>query len=219
MKYIGTYLNDESIVTKDKLDNVKNSIPAKTSQLTNDSGYITEDDIPVKSVNGKTGVVQIDKSGIGLGNVDNVKQYSSTNPPPYPVTSVNGKTGAVTVDIDLPDGLVKYESLAPVEATTPIDANTLQGHNASYFATSSALATTNSNVSSNSSDISTLQSGLSTANTNIANKLNRSGGTMTGALVAQTNTSYTTRQVRNIIISTADPSGGSSGDIWIKYQA
>lgn len=37
------------------------------------------------------------KSDIGLSNVDNVKQYSSTNPPPYPVTSVNGKTGAVTV--------------------------------------------------------------------------------------------------------------------------
>ena len=38
-----------------------------------------------------------DKSDIGLGNVDNVKQYSASNPPPYPVTSVNGKTGAVTV--------------------------------------------------------------------------------------------------------------------------
>ena len=38
-----------------------------------------------------------DKSDIGLGNVDNVKQYSTTNPPPYPVTSVNGKTGAVTL--------------------------------------------------------------------------------------------------------------------------
>lgn len=37
------------------------------------------------------------KSDIGLSDVDNVKQYSSTNPPPYPVTSVNGKTGAVTV--------------------------------------------------------------------------------------------------------------------------
>ena len=37
------------------------------------------------------------KSDIGLGNVDNVKQYSATNPPPYPVTSVNGHTGAVTV--------------------------------------------------------------------------------------------------------------------------
>ena len=37
------------------------------------------------------------KSDIGLGNVDNVKQYSASNPPPYPVKSVNGHTGAVTV--------------------------------------------------------------------------------------------------------------------------
>ena len=39
------------------------------------------------------------KSEVGLGNVDNVKQYSASNPPPYPVTSVNGKTGAVTVSV------------------------------------------------------------------------------------------------------------------------
>ncbi len=37
------------------------------------------------------------KGDIGLGNVDNVKQYSANNPPPYPVTSVNGKTGDVTI--------------------------------------------------------------------------------------------------------------------------
>lgn len=36
-------------------------------------------------------------SEVGLGNVDNVKQYSASNPPPYPVKSVNGKTGAVTI--------------------------------------------------------------------------------------------------------------------------
>ena len=46
------------------------------------------------------------KADIGLGNVDNVKQYSSTNPPPYPVTSVNGQTGAVTIDI--PDSKSYY---------------------------------------------------------------------------------------------------------------
>ena len=39
----------------------------------------------------------VTKSDVGLGNVDNVKQYSATNPPPYPVTSVNSKTGAVTL--------------------------------------------------------------------------------------------------------------------------
>lgn len=39
------------------------------------------------------------KSEVGLGNVENVKQYSASNPPPYPVASVNGKTGAVTVSV------------------------------------------------------------------------------------------------------------------------
>ena len=38
------------------------------------------------------------KSEVGLGNVDNVRQYSASNPPPYPVTSVNGKTGDVELD-------------------------------------------------------------------------------------------------------------------------
>lgn len=51
----------------------------------------------VDSVNGQTGTVVLGKSDIGLGNVDNVQQYSATNPPPYPVTSVNGQTGAVIV--------------------------------------------------------------------------------------------------------------------------
>ena len=163
--------------------------------------------------------VPTDKSDIGLGNVDNVKQYSATNPPPYPVTSVNGQTGDVTVDADLPEHLVKYQTLLPVEATTLIDANTLQGHDAAYFAKQSDVNTINSQVSTNTSDISALQSGLSTANANIANKLDKSGGTMTGALVAQSNTNYTTAQVRNVIISPNEPSGGQSGDLWIKYSS
>ena len=53
--------------------------------------------VPVTSVNSKTGAVTLGKSDIGLGNVDNVKQYSASNPPPYPVTSINGHTGAITV--------------------------------------------------------------------------------------------------------------------------
>ena len=39
------------------------------------------------------------KSDVGLGNVDDVQQYSATNPPPYPVSSVNGQTGAVSLSI------------------------------------------------------------------------------------------------------------------------
>ncbi len=67
---------------------------------------------PVTSVNSKTGAVVLtaadvgarpstwtpSKTDVGLGNVDNVKQYSASNPPPYPVTSVNGQTGAVTLE-------------------------------------------------------------------------------------------------------------------------
>ena len=39
----------------------------------------------------------VTKSDVGLDNVDNVKQYSADNPPPYPVTSVNGQTGDVEI--------------------------------------------------------------------------------------------------------------------------
>lgn len=147
MKYIGLFDEKEDIVTKEKLDAVEAAIPTKTSQLDNDSGFITSSQAPVQSVNNKTGAVSLtasdvgalpadtaiptvnnatltikrnsidvgsftanaandvnidinvptDKSDIGLGNVDNVKQYSATNPPPYPVISVNNKMGAVTV--------------------------------------------------------------------------------------------------------------------------
>ena len=78
------------------------TIPTKTSQLTNDSGFIkgyTETDPTVPSWAKASSKPSYSKSEVGLGNVDNVKQYSASNPPPYPVTSVNGKTGAVQIEI------------------------------------------------------------------------------------------------------------------------
>lgn len=136
-------VNGTAQVISDKTVNI--TVPTKTSDITNDSGYLTS--VPVTSVNSKTGDVVLtandvgalpantviptvnnatlkirrngvdigsftansandvnidinvptDKSDIGLGNVDNVKQYSASNPPPYPVTSVNGETGAITI--------------------------------------------------------------------------------------------------------------------------
>ena len=67
---------------------------------------------PVTKVNNKTGTVSLSaadvgaapsshthtKSQVGLANVDNVKQYSENNPPPYPVTKVNNKTGTVSLN-------------------------------------------------------------------------------------------------------------------------
>ena len=78
------------------------TVPTKLSELTNDSGFITgytETDPTVPSWAKASTKPSYTKSEVGLGNVDNVKQYSANNPPPYPVTSVNGKTGAVTVDV------------------------------------------------------------------------------------------------------------------------
>lgn len=48
----------------------------------------------------------------------------------------------------------------------------------------------------------------------------KSGGTMTGKLVAQSNTDYATKQVRNIVCSTAEPtsSDGANGDLWAVYE-
>ena len=62
MKYIGLFDEKEDIVTKDKLDAVEAAIPTKTSQLDNDSGFITS--APVQSVNNKTGAVQLNASDV-----------------------------------------------------------------------------------------------------------------------------------------------------------
>lgn len=51
-------------------------------------------------------------------------------------------------------------------------------------------------------------------------KVNKTGDTMTGQLIAQNNVAYSTAQVRNIILSTDTPTSadGANGDIWIVYK-
>lgn len=72
----------------------------------------------VISVNGKDGTVTLGKDDVGLGNVDNVKQYSADNPPPYPVTSVNEKTGAVSLSAtDV--GLGNVDNIQQYSASNP----------------------------------------------------------------------------------------------------
>lgn len=46
MKYIGLFDEKEDIVTKEKLEAVEATIPTKTSQLDNDSGFITSAPFP-----------------------------------------------------------------------------------------------------------------------------------------------------------------------------
>ena len=53
----------------------------------------------------------------------------------------------------------------------------------------------------------------------VSGKLDKSGGTMTGPLIAKVGSEQTVAQVRNIIVSTEEPTSedGSNGDIWIRY--
>lgn len=221
MKYIGTYSDPQDIATKANVDAVEDKIPANTSDLTNDSGFITSAQAPVQSVNSKTGAVTLSASDVGAvptTRTVNGKALSAN------INLTADDVGALpdsTVIPTIPDNLVQYTAIGAVQDVDALNADTLEGHNAAYFATATGLSTTNTQVTTNTNNISTLTSGLSTANGNIttlqSGKLDKSGGTMTGALVAQSNTNYTTAQVRNVIISTADPSGGNNGMIWIKY--
>lgn len=84
--------------TRQLVDGIK--IPTKVSELENDNEYLTsytETDPTVPAWAKAETKPGYTKSEVGLSNVDNVKQYSADNPPPYPVTSVNNKTGAVTL--------------------------------------------------------------------------------------------------------------------------
>lgn len=76
------------------LDGVTSNVQ---TQLNGKQPKITVNGIIQGDGAGNLSVAELNSASVGLGNVDNVKQYSATNPPPYPVTSVNGKTGAVTV--------------------------------------------------------------------------------------------------------------------------
>lgn len=105
MKNLGRYSEDLSIPRKKDVEEkytmptggIPKSDLSSSVQSSLGKAETALQTAPVTSVNGKTGAVTLGKSDIGLGNVDNVRQYSATNPPPYPVTSVNGRTGIVTI--------------------------------------------------------------------------------------------------------------------------
>lgn len=89
------------------------TIPKKTSELTNDSGFITlaqVPDSPVQSVNGKTGAIVLtatDVNALPSSTTIPTKTSQLTNDsqfitlaqvPAAPVQSVNGQTGEVVID-------------------------------------------------------------------------------------------------------------------------
>lgn len=84
-------------------------VPSKTSQLDNDSGFITS--APVTSVNGQTGAVSLTKSDVGLSNVDNV----SIN------ARLNRTTNVAEDDVNYTNYMARGEALFSYEHTPSVN--------------------------------------------------------------------------------------------------
>lgn len=93
---------DVSSVTSTELGYLDGVTSNVQTQLNGKQQKITVNGIIQGDGAGNLSAAELNPASVGLGNVDNVKQYSATNPPPYPVTSVNGKTGAITIR-EVPD--------------------------------------------------------------------------------------------------------------------
>lgn len=142
------------------------NVPTKTSDLTNDSGFLTS--APVTSVNGQTGAVTI--------NVP-TKTSDLTNDSGYitsaPVQSVNGQTGAVNLDAT---------DVGALPDTTVIPSKTSQLTNDSGFLTSAPVTSVNNKtgaVSLTASDVGALPS--STAIPSATSDLTNDSGFITAA--------------------------------------
>lgn len=99
-------------------------IPTKTSQLQNDSGYITS--APVTSVNGQTGAVTV-AVPTKTSQLQNDSGYITS----APVTSVNSKTGAVSLSAS---------DVGALPSSTQIPSKTSQLQNDSGFLTSAVTS-------------------------------------------------------------------------------
>lgn len=112
----------ESYYTKDEVDSlitdVKADIPTKTSELTNDSGFITSSQIDLNDYYTKEETntklsEKADKTAIPTktSELTNDSGFITEQDVVYPVNSVNGKTGNVilkTSDLINDSGFIKY---------------------------------------------------------------------------------------------------------------
>lgn len=92
--------------------------------------------------------------------------------------------------------------------TNPINADTLGGKSASEFLTTVDKTELNNSINTNKTEL----------NNSISTKAPLASPAFTGSATVAAGTDYTTAKLRNVILSTENPSGGNNGDIWIKYK-
>lgn len=120
------------------------------------------------------------------------------------VTSVAGKTGNVV----LSKNDVGLSNVDNVKQATQTDFDTHLSDNVSH------------RTQAEKEKLAGIESGArKLANVDDVKQMPLAGGTFTGTAKAHTNTGYTTAQIRNVILSTADADVNDmqNGEIWIKY--
>lgn len=175
-------------------------------------------------LNGEIIIVDTAAGEVRYKTGDGIKTYKQL---PFDDEAIKAQLNALQGSI--PD-VGKYVIAEDAGAITDTVPETFGGHTVTEFVLKSEVVDNLSSSATNvplsakqgadlNSRIDGISQQLGTTSNQVSQKLNQSGGTMTGALVAQANANYSTRQVRNMIISTAAPSGGSNGDVWVKYKA
>lgn len=146
-----------------------------------------------------------------LNQIPNVAEYVTAQDPIGVVDTVPPTFGGYTVDaFTLKSEIV--DNTSSTATNVPLSAN--QGN-----VLNQAIQQNSTSISNVETEIESINTTVSELSSSINGKLNLSGGTMTGALIAQSNTNYTVGQVRNIYLSTEAPTNdvGNNGDIWIVY--
>lgn len=132
--------NDSGFVNSDALSGYAKTtdIPTKTSEIINDSGYITTNDIPVKSVNGKTGAVVLTQDDVSDGQTyvrthndftDVAKQQIDTNKDNIVILDSDIETAQSDITTLKGDVITLTNALGSKQDTITGGASTITGDN------------------------------------------------------------------------------------------
>lgn len=171
------------------------------SDTTEDGSYgscTTVQDALIRAAGFKSDVQSISVNGVKISPVDGAVNISGV----VKSISVNGTN-------------ISIDSTGSASITGLVKTISVNGTNVNVDSTG-AVAITGliKSLSLNGTSYTPNSSGVLNLTNIMKNNVDQ---TMSAKLIAQNNTDYTTAQLRNVIISTEDPSGGNNGDIWIKY--
>ena len=131
-------------------------------------------------------------------------------------------TGNIAVNLNSTNGMTAYQIAAKQVICFIYDGESFRVQGGSlatttYYGLTKLSSSTNSTSTTMAATPSAVKAAYDLANAAVP----VSGGTMTGILTAQNNTSYTTKQVRNIILVAEGSSlpSGSNGDICLVYSS